>query len=464
MGVCRQTGTLVCSANGTGTQCTAPTVQPGIEVCNNMDDDCDGRTDEMLGPPIGGSCGGSGSCSAGTFACVNGQVECVGSMGGMPEVCNGVDDDCDNSIDEPPVPGTGGVCVDPGNGTVDMNGVCTGGACDVGECEFGELICDGGGIVCDGYVGPRPEVCNGLDDDCDGNADNLATCPVTGQACMEGMCVNPCAAGEFPCPFGFFCEMGPIPGGSDDFCVPDPCATVNCDPGDVCNPTTGVCDDLCENVTCTEGLECFGGICQDCFSLGCDTGELCVREGGSGPGQCVPDPCAGVDCEDNEACIDGTCTAVTCVPACAPDERCDRGECVDDPCNGVTCNSRQVCDPRSGDCVEDICEITVCGNGQVCNPGNGECINDPCETIDCPAPLVCFVDFDGNGQCHQASEPVCDTPPCTITTGGGGGCDAGGGGRGASGMAVALLLVLLGIVVRPRAMARSRSQARARRS
>ncbi|HUQ07579.1 MAG TPA: vWA domain-containing protein [Kofleriaceae bacterium] len=444
-GVCRQTGTLVCNANGTGTQCTAPTVQPGIEVCNNMDDDCDGRTDEMLGPPIGTTCGGSGSCSAGTFACVNGQVECVGSMGGMPEICNGVDDDCDNSIDEPPVPGTGGNCVDAGFGTVDMNGNCTGGACDVGECEFGELICAGGGIVCDGYIGPRPEVCNGLDDDCDGNADDLATCPVTGQACLEGMCVNPCAAGEFPCPFGFFCEMGPVPGGSDDFCVPDPCATVNCDPGELCNTTNGQCEDLCDDVTCPEGLECFGGICQDCFSLGCDPGELCVREG-TGPGECVADPCFGVDCEANEACIDGTCTAVTCDPACNPDERCDRGECVDDPCNGVTCNSRQICDPRSGECVEDICEITVCGNGQVCNPGNGECINDPCQTINCPAPLQCFVDFDGTGQCRQASEPECASPPCTITTGGGGGCDAGGG-SSQSGMA-AMALALLSLMVR----------------
>jgi hypothetical protein len=403
-------------------------------------------------------CGGGGSCSGGTFQCVNGAVTCVGNMGGMPETCNGVDDDCDNSIDELPLPGVGGDCVDAGFGTFDMNGNCTG-ACDVGECEFGDLICAGGVIVCDGYVGPRPEICNGLDDDCDGNADDMPTCPVAGQACLGGECANPCAAGEFPCPFGFYCQMGPVPGPSDDFCVRDPCATVNCDPGELCDQTTGVCEDLCDGVTCTAGLTCFGGICQDCFSLGCDPGELCVRENAGEPGECVPDPCFNVDCEDHEACIDGTCTAVTCDPPCPTDQRCDGGTCVDDPCDGVNCNPQQVCDPRSGECVDDLCRNAVCGNGQVCNPGTGECVGDPCLSIDCPPGLECVVDFDGNGQCDVPSQVACDNPPCTITTGGCGCLDAGGG---QSGMAAALLLILLGIIVRPRAQARVRARPRSR--
>ena len=444
-GVCRQTGTLVCNAAGTGTTCTAPTVTPGIEVCNNLDDDCDGNVDENLGPPIGSACGGSGSCTGGTFQCVNGAVECVGSMGGQPETCNGVDDDCDNQVDELPLPGVGGVCVEPGFGTFDMMGNCTG-ACDVGECEFGTLVCDGGVIDCDGYIGPRPEICNGLDDDCDGNADNLATCPVSGQACLQGECANPCAAGEFPCPFGFYCEM--TPGGN--FCVRDPCATVNCDPGEVCNQTTGACEDLCDDITCPAGLTCFGGICQDCFALGCPSGQVCVREG-TGPGMCVSDPCFGVMCQADEACLDGTCTAVTCDPPCRSDERCDRGTCVPDPCDGVQCSPVQVCDPSSGECVNDLCRGAVCAPGAVCHPGTGECIGDPCLTISCPPGLECVVDFDGSGQCEVPPAP----PVETITAAGGGGCDAGGGN---SGMLAALLLVLLGIIVRPRALVRARAR------
>ena len=442
-GVCLQSGTLVCNGTGTGTACTAPTVQPGIEVCNGLDDDCDGRTDESLGPPIGTTCGGGGSCSGGTFQCVAGQVECVGNMGGMPETCNGLDDDCDSFVDELPLPGVGGNCVDAGFGTVDQNGVCTNGACDVGECDFGSLICAGGSIVCDGYVGPRPEICNGLDDDCDGTGDDTPTCPVAGQMCLGGECANPCAAGEFPCPFGFFCQM--------NFCVRDPCATVTCDPGELCNQTTGVCEDLCDDITCPAGLTCFGGICQDCFALGCDPGEVCIRVGTTG--ECQADPCFNVICETTEACVNGTCEAVTCDPACPADEHCVDGACVDDPCDGVNCGAEMLCDPRNGDCVPDRCADAVCAAGQACNPADGMCIGDPCATVVCPAGLVCTVDFDGEGQCTPPPAPDRET----ITVGGGGGCDAGGGAGAGPAALAGLALAMLSLLGRRRRSSPSRS-------
>ncbi len=419
LGVCRQTGTRVCNASGNGTTCTAPTVTPGIEVCNALDDDCDGQVDENLGAPIGDACGGSGSCSGGTFQCVMGQVECVGNMGGMPETCNGLDDDCDNLVDEAPLPGVGGTCTDPGFETIG----------DTGECEFGMLVCAGGAIVCDGYVGPRPEICNGLDDDCDGLGDDMPTCPVAGQACIAGECANPCGPGEFPCPFGFYCDDTP----DGRFCVTDPCTTVQCDPGFACNQQTGDCEDLCDGVMCPTGLTCFGGICQDCFSLGCDPGEICVRNG-MGQGECQTDPCFGVDCEDGEACIDGTCTAVTCDPACPGNQVCMDGQCVDDPCAGVNCGT-QVCDPGTGTCVPDRCRDTVCGNGAVCRPSDGMCIPDPCSTIVCPAGLECTVQFDGSGACEVPPVPERET-----VTAAGGGCSSS---RGSSSASLALVLLAL---------------------
>ncbi len=419
LGVCRQTGTRVCDAAGTGTVCTAPTVTPGIEACNGLDDDCDGNVDEALGAPIGTACGGTGSCSAGTFACVAGQVVCQGSTGGQPETCNGVDDDCDSIIDELPLPGVGGTCTDPGFETIG----------DTGECEFGALVCENGQIACDGYVGPRPEVCNGLDDDCDGQADATATCPAAGQMCIAGECASPCAPSEFPCPFGFYCEMLP----TGNFCLHDPCADVTCPAGAECDRADGQCHDLCDGITCGPGLECFGGICQDCFALGCDAGELCVRNQDN-IGVCVPDPCFGVMCEANQACRDGTCVAVTCDPACPDGQRCADGVCVADACAGVTCPSGRVCDPADGQCVADRCTRTTCAPGLACRPSDGVCIPDPCLTIQCPAPLVCDVDFDGVGACVPPPGPGGE-----VITAAGGGCATGGADAGLGPLALALV-------------------------
>ena len=74
----------------------------GEELCNELDDDCDGRVDEVF--PVGSECfAGEGECStAGLFRCgQTGELICDANViEGGDEVCNGLDDDCDGSIDE----------------------------------------------------------------------------------------------------------------------------------------------------------------------------------------------------------------------------------------------------------------------------------------------------------------------------------------------------------------------------
>jgi hypothetical protein len=73
--------------------CDAPV--PGVEVCNGVDDDCNGLVDEDLVQPCDDAACGSGIrvCDAGAWGACEGRVP-------RPEVCNGVDDDCNGVVDD----------------------------------------------------------------------------------------------------------------------------------------------------------------------------------------------------------------------------------------------------------------------------------------------------------------------------------------------------------------------------
>ena len=431
LGVCRQTGVVVCSPSG-GTTCTAPPGVPGTETCNGLDDDCDGTVDDGPLPLVGTECApATGVCAPGLWACTAGVLTCGQPSSGSPEVCNGSDDDCDAQVDESPpgspLPGEEEPCVEPG---FEAN-------MDIGECEFGQTECVAGGLDCIGYQGPSPEVCDGLDNDCDGNADDFATCPGPTDACHAGTCVQPCGVGEFPCAGGFICEHlddVPVPG---NYCVPDPCNGVTCAADEVCDPATRMCRNLCDGVTCQSGEQCQLGTCVDCFDVPslCMPGELCVTDG-QGVGQCQDNPCDPNPCQVDETCVDGTCMG-GCGAGCPDGETCVGGTCVSDPCDGVTCRTGEVCDPATGDCVNQMCSGVQCRPGEVCVETTGDCIADPCVTTNCPMGQTCSVDPGGRPVCADPDAPTVDR-----VTAAGGGCAAGGG-HGGAGAAIGLALLAL---------------------
>jgi hypothetical protein len=421
------------------------------ERCNGVDDDCDGRVDE--GFPLGMSCddGRRGACrGTGTTVCAPSGlgVECRITMPGsdpLPEICNALDDDCDEAIDEGLV--CSGICTPTGaevcngldddcNGAVDEVDPAMGRACgeSMGECSPGMIRCVAGSLACIGGRGPRDEVCNGLDDDCDGVSDDLAVCPA-GSLCIASSCRRSCDPGvEFPCPVGFDCVEPP--GVSGHYCLESGCSA--CAPGERC--IDGRCIDPCEGIRCPPGEQCRGGECFGCAVLGCPEGEVCIG------GTCRPDRCAGVRCEPNEMCVDGSCVPACGAGDCPPGERCgSTGRCEPDPCAGASCGAGQTC--VEGSCRTNPCADMDCGPGQVCAPSLG-CIDDPCLLVRCPEGRRCSVDSTGRAGCDRPAVGLDGGVGHRVIALGGGGCACRvtGGATGRSGWAAAVLFVLFGIV------------------
>jgi hypothetical protein len=228
-----------------------------------------------------------------------------------------------------------------------MKGVCANG---VTQCSSGE------DVMCKPIVTAGPEVCDGLDNDCDGVVDQSASCPQENYICDKGKCVGKCGTSEFPCAPGLECDNG--------YCKDPACIGVDCPVGQVC--VGGTCQGGCDNgVKCPRGQSCVQGVCLDlCDGVTCMGGGVC--ENGVCVASCECQGCpTGQVCAANHHCVESGCEKQTCNP---PATVCVAGSCKDN-CEGVTCPSGQAC--QAGVCVRTASEGSGGFRGMIVEPGMG---------------------------------------------------------------------------------------------
>jgi hypothetical protein len=392
--------------NGTwcGTDCNDldATVHPGApEICGDfLDNDCNGIVDD--------NCGGCADLDGDGFlgaapTCPNGN-DCNDTNAtiypGAQELCDGLDNDCDGQVDE----GCGGQC---GNGILEAGEQCddgnlvNGDGCD-SRCQL-ELPCadlDGDGVPgtrpdgsscgndCNDFdptIFPgAPEACDGIDNDCDGQVDegcnqcfDLDRDGYPGTDANGGTCGSDCD------------DWNPMvfPG------APEIC-------GDgIDNNCNGVVDEGCGGCTDHDGDGYLGGTDPSC-AVDCDDFDASVNPGAQEICDGIDNNCDGQVDEsfdrdrDGFSVCAGDCDDQDAATYPGAPELCDM---LDNDCDGALSRGEHDADGDSwagceGDCDDRNDDVNP-DEDEICNQIDDDCDGHVDENNVCD-------DDNGGGSCR----------------------------------------------------------------
>ena len=312
------------------------------------------------------------------------RLNACGECGPAPEeICDDeLDNDCDGHTDEECSELCEGVVCNQPPGPCHLDeGICSNGVCTYQRKPEGTACDDGDACTADDQC--HRGACLGTSVTCETPPPNECTDAYTMRSyAAEGICT----AGS--CSYGYQ-DVNCGDGCADGACVGDPCAGVVCDqPPGPCYESEGVCSKgscsyppLSDGTACNDGQSCtIDDACQSGVCSGqpmtCNTPP---------ESECIDDNTMR-SYEAEGFCRDGSCSYNFQDSNCA--HGCADGRCEGDPCAGVACdNPPNQCYLVPGTCTDGECSYTF-NTGAACSDGDTCTVGDTCQDGTCAGTML----------------------------------------------------------------------------